>query len=256
VLLAAARTVNEATGLDRVVDVATVAAAALGVVIAGLVAFMPYLRRPRMSLAEDQDKTHSRVETTPLGPVPYLRILAGNAKRRRAAQGTRVMVEGYRPLVEVGGAMTTLGHPSLGWPSAPEANETAAVTVFAGGFRPLGLGRLIRVRQAQDGTLMRPGVALPDGQVVPGPPHYEVDPGEPFAVGWYFWLQLAFEQDLSDNRDKLPPIDGGYLIRLLIGADDGAARSYDVHIRWDGNPDLSGDQAMRSALEHLAVMEA
>ncbi|HSS74341.1 MAG TPA: hypothetical protein VLK53_12325 [Gaiellaceae bacterium] len=253
-ILAATQTVSQTTGWDRVVDVATVTTATAGLVVAGLVAFMPYLRRPRLSLAEDADKTHSRVEETPVGSMPYLRILAGNGKRRRAAQGTRVMVEGYRPLSEDGEGMTTLGHPSLAWPSAPEADETAAITVFAGGYRPLGLGRLVRVRLADNGEMMRPGVGLPDGRVVPGPPHYETDSGELFAVGWYLWLDLAFGQDLSDDRDKLPPREGGYLIRLLIGADDGAARTYDVHVGWDGNPDLSADEVLASALDHIAVM--
>lgn len=240
---------------DRVVDVATVSAALFGVGVAALVAVMPYARRPKLELVEDTDKTHSRVETTPLGPMPYLRILAGNARRRRAAQGTRVMVEGYRPLMDNAAPLTTLGHPSLGWPSAPEADSTAAVVVFPGGYRPIGIGRLIRVRVGADGKLMRPTVLM-NGVAVPGAPHYRDDSaGAPFAVGWYLWLDLTFAQDISDDRDKLPPVDGGYLIRLTIGADDGAARSFDVHIDWDSDPGQSAEQVLASALNRLAVTE-
>jgi hypothetical protein len=30
----------------------------------------------------------------------------------------------------------------------------------------------------------------------------------------------------------LPPRPGGYIIQLLVGADDGAARTFDVHVNW------------------------
>jgi hypothetical protein len=236
-------------------DWAQVAVAGVGLVVAALVAFMPYARRPRLSLVEAPHKTHSRVESTPLGPMPFVRILAGNSKRRRAAHGTRVLVEGYRPLADRAAQLTTLGHPSLGWPSAPEAASTAAVVIFAGGFRPLGLARLIRVRLDERRKIVRPKLRF--GQQSLPAPHFVVDDsGDPPAVGWYLWLDLAFGQDLNDNRDKLPPVDGGYLIRLLIGADDGAARAYDVHINWNGDPDLSADEVLDSALDHLAVQPA
>lgn len=259
VTLATATRAQEAaqgTTWEAIVDAATVTTGVLGVVVAALVAFMPYARRPRLSLIEDADKVHSHVESTPLGPMPYLRVLACNARRRRAALGTRVLIEGYRPLEMTAQPLTTLGHPSLGWPSAPEADETAAVMIFPGGFRPVGLGRLIRVRLDETGKLMRPNVQLPDGRVVPGPPHYgNVAAGDPVCDGWYLWLDIAFAQDISDDRDKLPPRDGGYLIRLTVGAEDGAARTRDVHINWNSDPAQSADDVLASALEHLAVVD-
>jgi hypothetical protein len=245
------------SGWSKAGNIAIVFAALGGTVVAGLVAFMPYARRPRLSLVEDTDKIHSHVEKTPQGRLPYLRVLAKNSKRRRAAQGTRVLVEGYRPLVDPGARMTTLGNPSLGWPSAPEADQTAAVTVFAGGRRPIGLGKLIRVHLDEEGKLVRPiyMVGLSPGGI--GIPHIEPDnPTQYGATGWYLWLDLAFAQDISDDRDKLPPVEGGYLIRLLIGADDGAARTFNVHIDWDADPNLDADAVLASALEHLAVVEA
>lgn len=241
-----------ASGWARAGNIATVLAAVFAVAIAALVAVMPYARRPKLSLVEDTDKTHSHVETTPEGRIPYLRILASNENHRRAAQNTRVLVEGYRRNA-AGGPFTTLGHPSLAWPSAPEADATAALTVFAGGPRPIGFGRLIRVRIDDNGKLMRPSGGI--GAIVRGWPHFKDDSeGDPPAVGWYLWLDLAFAQSLHDDRDKLPPVESGYIIRLLIGADDGAARKFDVHINWDGDPKLNADEVLASALDHLAVL--
>lgn len=50
-------------------------------------------------------------------------------------------------------------------------------------------------------------------------------------------------------------MEGGYVIRLLVGADDGAARTFEIDIDWDGDAALSPDQVLASALDHLAVRE-
>lgn len=70
------------------------------------------------------------------------------------------------------------------------------------------------------------------------------------ADSWYLYLA---ELDLNDDRDKLPPIEGGYTIRLLVGADDGAARSFEVDIAWDGDPSQSAEEVLASALDRVAV---
>jgi hypothetical protein len=223
---------------------AQVVAAAGAIVVAGLVAWLPYFRRPKLDLEEDTDRVHSHVEAD---GVPYLRLLVANAKRKRAARGTRVLVEGYRPQGD--SRLITLGHPSLGWPSAPEATQTAAIEIFGGGRRPIGFGRLIHARMGDEGRLMRPNAIDPStGRSILGVPHYpEAEDGR-----WYLWLDLAYGLDILDDRDKLPPRDGGYSVRLIVGADDGDAKSYEVDIAWDGGaPDAQA--AMRSALEHLAV---
>lgn len=217
---------------------AQLVAATAGVVIAGLVAFMPYARRPKLSIEEDRDRSNSRVElSTALGGLPHVRLLVSNAKRRRAAQGVRVLVEGYTVVGSHAAVLTTLGHPSLDWPSTGEA-PTGAVTVFAGGARPITLGYFVRVRRDQAGDL-----------------HYVKErnyrSGE--ADAWYLKLTLAFGLDINDNRDKLPPVEDGYIVRLLVGADDGTARIFNVHIEWDGDPEQSPQAVLKSALEHLAV---
>jgi hypothetical protein len=114
------------------------------------------------------------------------------------------------------------------------------VVVFAGGQRPVSLGTLIRVRIA---------VAEPERLERRAEfPHFP-DEG---AVGWYLFLA---ELNVNDDRDKLKPVKDGYTIRLLVGATDGAARSFEVDIAWDGNPSLSPEEVLASALEHLAVRE-
>ncbi|HEX9438338.1 MAG TPA: hypothetical protein VF909_01600, partial [Roseiflexaceae bacterium] len=49
------------------------------------------------------------------------------------------------------GSMTTLGHPSLAWPSL--GTEQAALTVFPGAERPITLGFFIRAPRDAAGKL-------------------------------------------------------------------------------------------------------
>jgi hypothetical protein len=192
---------------------------------------LPFARRTRLSVREDPLHVHSRVEDTTVGALPHVRLLVANAERRRAAQGTRVLVEWYQPR---GGDPVSLAHPSLGWPSAPEAEATFSVVVFAGGQRPVSLGRLIRVAVHDDGQIWRPDTYTKELGSAPGPrkfPHIAHDSGLE-ASAWYFYLA---ELDVNDDRDKLKPVEGGYTIRLLVGAGDGAARSFEVDIAWDGD---------------------
>lgn len=62
------------------VDGAQVVAAVAGILIAALVAFMPFARRPRLSISEDEERAHSRVEESPVGQLPHVRLLVANAK--------------------------------------------------------------------------------------------------------------------------------------------------------------------------------
>ena len=191
---------------------------------AALVPLTAYWRRPSLWLSEDTEGANSRVEAN---GIAYLRLLIGNKKRKRAAQGTRMIVESYHPRTAPA-EVTTLGHPSLDWPSAPEAADTATVVMFGGWSRPVGFGRLIHVQRDAEGAIMRAG----------GFPHTPPGQGRhPLArsFDWNLWLDLAFHRDILDDRDKLPPTEGGYTVRLAVGADDGTARRYDVDIDWDGD---------------------
>jgi hypothetical protein len=219
------------------IEWAQVLAAAAGIGVAALVAFMPYARRPKLSVEEDTDRSNSRVEESPLGGLPHVRVLVSNAKRRRAAQGARVLFEGYTVQGSHAAAPTTLGHPSLEWPSTREdAAATGAVTVFAGAKRPITLGYFVRVRCDAQGAL-----------------HYVRARGYKSGDADAWYLKLTIGLDINDNRDKLHPVDDGYVFRLLVGADDGAARTFEVYLDWDGNPDLEPAEVLDSALDHLAV---
>lgn len=235
-------------------DVATAVTAVGGILIAALVAAMPFARRPRLSITEDPERVHSRVEDTTAGHLPHVRLLVANEKRRRAAQGTRVLVEWYQAR---NGERVSLSHPSLGWPSAPESERaTASVVVFAGGHRPVSLGRLIRVQVDDDGGVFRADVYTQSLSAAMGArrfPHFDkLEPDDERDARWFLYLA---ELDVNDDRDKLRPVENGYVIRLLVGADDGAARSFEVDIAWDGDPQLSAEEVLASALDHLAVRE-
>ena len=214
---------------------AQLVAAATGVLIAGLVAFMPYARRPRLSIERDRGRSNSRVEASQLGGLPHVRLLVSNSRRRRAAKDARVLFEGYMVVAAHAAELTTLGHPSLEWPSASDA-DAGAVTIFGGGARPITLGYFVRVRVDTEGAL-----------------HYvrERDYRSGEADAWY--LKLTIGLDINDDRDKLAPYDDGYLIRLLVGADDGAARTFNVRIDWNGDPEQSPQEVLKSALDRLAV---
>ena len=110
--------------------------------------------------------------------------------------------------------------------------------VFAGGVRPVTLGYFIRVRRDARGDMIRPTGVDEGGRPVRGLPHYAraSDYARDDVEGWYFKLALHPGLDINDDRDKLPPVNNGYVIRLLVGADDGAARTFTVHLDWDGHP--------------------
>ncbi len=67
-----------------------------------------------------------------------------------------------------------------------------------------------------------------DGQEVRAFPHFARDedftrlaPRMSMNATWFLRLALAFDLDIFDDRDKLPPVKNGYAVRLLVGASDG-----------------------------------
>jgi hypothetical protein len=215
---------------------AVVVTAAAAVVIAVAVPVTAYLRRPSLRLIEEGAARHSHIESDGLA---YLRLVVENGRRRRAAKETRVIVEGYRRQSESEEELRSLAHPSLGWPSAVEARLTAAaVTIYSGSGRPVEFGRFIRARRSPEGRLAREAEHIA---------HYAT--GDPDAT-WHFMLGLH-ELSISDDRDKLPP--GQWIVRLLVGADDGDAYRCNVHLAWnESSPDA--ETVLRDALEHLAIV--
>jgi hypothetical protein len=110
--------------------------AVAAVFIAALVPLSAYIRRPKITLAEDVRGDYSEVVN---GVEPRVRLLVKNAKRRRAAYQTRVEVTGYR---EQGDARWTwIGNRPLNWVGSA---TDVAVAVYAGMTRPVELGGLLR----------------------------------------------------------------------------------------------------------------
>lgn len=163
-------------------------------------------RRPSLVL-DGGDGLHTRVETD---RVAYVRLVISNERERRAARGTRVLIDRYWPADDPAN-VTTLGSPSLGWPSATDAAD-GSVVVFAGSSRPVDFGVLL---QHQPGTAFDP-----------------VNPFDPPAPSgaWHLKLALAGDFALSNEREYLAP--GEWVVRLIVGADDVDGRAYDVSVSW------------------------
>ena len=119
----------------------------------------------------------------------------------------------------------------------------------------MSLGRLVRLLIEDGGRIIRPTAYTQEvGAVVPRRfPHFDkLESRDEERARWFLFLA---ELDVNDDRDKLPPVENGYTIRLLVGADDGTARSFEVDIAWDGDPRLSAEEVLASALDRLAVRE-
>jgi hypothetical protein len=175
---------------------------AVGVVIA----WGAFWRRPKPALHERQEewRVERNVENT---PVPTLRLVAENGRLHRAAKGTRVMAESY---TDAGGKRTPLGSVPLGWTSAADSEDGVSVVVFPGANRAVDLGMF------QDWTTY--------------------DENRQMKQSWTFVIAPNFAP--FDRRNWLQPKEGGYTIRLIIGADDGRARRYDASLNWDGTKRL------------------
>lgn len=217
-----------------VADWAQVAIAVAVALIAAAIPLSAYLRRPAVYLSEKGARLESHVEAS---EIPYVRLLVGAKRWHRTAKGTRVTVVAYRQ--RRASTWTSLAHPALGWPSiqAPEA----AVTLHAGTRRPVGLGRFQAPRKNRFGLLERDS----QGNVT----------HTPWKDGceWHLLLELH-GLNILDDRDKLPP--GEWVIRLLVGADDGDATAYDVHIAWSPDRGNHPREVLNEALDRLELLAA
>lgn len=104
-------------------------------------------RTPLLTLLND-DGLHSLAESNQEACV---RLVVANEPDRRAARGTRVVVDRYWPIDDPT-AIKTIGSPSLGWPSATDAVD-GSVVIFAGSSRPVDFGILV---QHLPGTALEP----------------------------------------------------------------------------------------------------
>jgi hypothetical protein len=210
-------------------------AVAVGTIALAFVAALPIIRdycsEPSLSLEVDSEAIHTRVEAD---RAPYIRLMVKNARGRRAATGSRVILWSYRK-ADVAETSVSLAGPELGWPSTAIRPGDGAV-IFGGTSRPIDFGWL--------------GVA-PAG---PGLPTQLV-PGDPLPKGSVWWLQFALgeEQRLAIPRAMVAPAPGGYTVRLIVGADTGKAHTFDVSVRWlsDATDPESALKSVELSIEKL-----
>jgi hypothetical protein len=192
-------------------------AVAVGTILLAGFAFLQIVRdargRPDLTLNKDVDRLHTRLE----GAGPWIRLIVSNSSGRRTAHGTRVLLHWFRP-TQYAAEPTSLAGAELGWPST-FLPEGAGAVIFGGQRRPLDFGALgtgpIDATSVQ--AKMMGHEQLPDG------------------YGWWFRFTLAMHGNgLYVGREFLPPLSGGYTARLLVGADDGPAKTFDVKFDWVG----------------------
>jgi len=70
---------------------------------------------------------------------------------------------------------------------------------------------------------------------------------------WEFALSLDHEQESPDDiRGLLRRSDGGYTVKVVVGADDAAARFYEVDIDWneDAEDVVAASESMTIGIRH------
>lgn len=223
-------------------DGAQVATPIIAILVVLAAYLLSYLRRPSVYLEGDTDRIQSWLEGT-YREWPHLRLLACNKGWRRVAHGTRVIVEGYRKQGEPVSEMRTLGSPLLGWPSMRESPD-GGLSIPPGLKRPVDVGSLFPVDRNKEGLI--PTFNLPDGS--PAYMAHRVRDGG----RWEFKLGLAFGLTIADQREFLQADGDGWIVRVTIAADDGSAKTYDVHIAWEAD-EADPKKALDSMLDHLAI---
>lgn len=197
---------------------AQVLAAVFAASAAVLVPLTGYIRRPAVELREDPQRVYSRLEGT-ARDSPFVRLLVRASRARRAAHGIPVEVVSRRRLGD--SEDQPFGNWPLRWTSATDAD----VTVYANAERSVDFGRLVRIGPAR-------------------------------VAKWHLWLTLWSSQTggvgPADERDILEP--GEWIIRLLVGCDDGDARYYDVRVAWKGD-EADARTALAAVLERIAVQQ-
>jgi hypothetical protein len=183
-----------------------------------------FFRRPRLRLEEDVAGDYTDIAA---GDEPRVRLLATNSKWTRTAYRTRVDVIGYRRHAET--RWTWVGNLPLRWLGSP-TDLTAAV--YAGDTRPVELG----------GLFWRP----PEGWTQPPRTTWEgpgPTPEMQEASRWHFHIAVAHIELVPD----------AWVIRLVIAAEDGAARRYDIDVTF---ADAAHNPEAALKTLQLAVREA
>ncbi len=165
--------------------------------------------------------------------VPFVRVLVRNDRGKRAAKGSRVVVPEY---LSWQGNVQTLGSPSLGWMSAPEADANGELTIFGGIARAVDLGFFVPC--ILDGEHPdRITTALEN--IGSGFDLRAAQNGMSNSILWCLKLAFVGGFGIADQRDYLVPAN--VILRVIVGADDAEAREYDLALFWDGNSRTAAD---------------
>lgn len=213
-------------------------AVAVGTILLAAFAFWQIVAasrsQPDLDLRVDEEGIESRLE----GNKPWIRLLVANRRGRRIARHTRVIVQSVRK-TDYADSPVSLAGPELGWPSTAVPEGGGAV-IFGGTTKPVDFGTL--------------GIGPTDVDLNgPSPPVTALmqDNVNLISEGthqWWFRFTLAMNgQGVVIARQFLPPLSGGYTARLVVGADEGRAHTFDVRFTWVGNAS-SAEQALGSLL--------
>jgi hypothetical protein len=114
--------------------------------------------------------------------------------------------------------------------------------------RPVDFGSLYPIKRDSSGAIITAplGDNEPDGSI-PRPAAFLPSQGGT----WH--LRLGIELRIADYREFLPP--GAWIVNLVVGADDGSAHTYDVHVAWRGEV-LDPRDALDYLLDHLEITRA
>lgn len=113
--------------------------------------------------------------------------------------------------------------------------------------RPIDFASLYPAKRNEDGRLDVKRIMTPSGYVQSSDPVVTM-----VGNGGAWQLKLGIELSIADYRHILPP--GEWVVRLVIGSNDGRSGEYDVQVAWKGDePDP--EKALSYLLDHLEVMK-
>ena len=148
--------------------------------------------RPDLTLIADDQKVQTQAE----GPAVYVRLFVKNASGRRTALGSSVIVEGH---THGDGTPVTYGSAALGWSSA--GSDDNRVVVFGGSSRVIDLG-----------FVQREGVGG----------------SSRWRLLLYFPALARAMGTVGRSPDSRNVVDTGTVVRVVVGADEGEAKTYDI----------------------------
>lgn len=208
--------------------------AAVGAVLAAVgIPLTAFARRPRLRVGEQGQARLGGGAYLGL-PDQELRVYltVSNSGWRRGARGARVIVDSLWPTAHPEESRD-IAYPELRWAEQPAPGE--GVVIFPAGAKAIEVGQLLALVRNASGR-----ITANDGRT---------DWQTMLSRGgqWEFQLSLSPTPAPDDARAHLAPRPAGYTLRIIVGADDAAARRYDIAIAWneDATDIIEAQESMR-----------